>query len=115
MFIVLFFSRISFVSNLLKKRKIDHGGPTKEQRDQCSVDVFVDGKSDKKKKTLHLHCPSPYDTTGIACAETAFALATERNELSQLYGVVTPASVMNKQLQKHLKERGNTTWKIVDN
>lgn len=113
MFIVLFFSKISFVSNLLKKRKIEHGGPTKEQRDQCSVDVYVDAKSETKKKSLHLHCPSPYDTTGIACAETAFALALERKELRDLFGVVTPASVMNKQLQKHLLERGNTTWEIT--
>jgi len=115
MFIVLFFSKFSFVSNLLKKRKIDNGGPTKEQRDQCSVDVFVDARSENKKKTLHLHAPSPYDTTGIACAETAFALALERDKLNQLYGVVTPGAIMTKQLQKHLKERGNTTWKVIDN
>lgn len=113
MILILFFSKISFVRNALKKRKIDNGGPSKEQRKDSFVEVYVDGKSESgKAKTLYLRSPGPYDTTGVACAETALALALERNQLKKIYGVVTPAAVLNKQLQKHLPERGDTTWSI---
>jgi short subunit dehydrogenase-like uncharacterized protein len=115
MFIILFCSKFSFVRNKLKARSIPNGGPNKEQRSDSSVDVYSVAKdANGNTKSLHLHCPGPYDTTGIACGETALALVTERDSLRPVYGVVTPGSVMVKQLQKNLKERGSTTWEIFD-
>lgn len=113
MFLILFFSKVSFVRNFLLKRKIDNGGPSKEQRKDSYVEVYVDGKSESgKTKSLYLRSPGPYDTTGIACAETALALVFDRSKLKKIYGVVTPAAVMNKPLQEHLPERGDITWSI---
>jgi len=115
MMIILFCSRFAFVRNRLKARQFPNGGPSKEQRSDSSVDVYVAAKDAAgKTKSLHLHCPGPYDTTGIACGETALALVLERNNLKPVFGVVTPGSVMAKQLQKNLKERGSTTWEISD-
>jgi short subunit dehydrogenase-like uncharacterized protein len=115
MFVIMFCSKFSWVRNKLKARSFAGGGPSKDQRSDSSVDVYVQAKdSNGKSKSLHLHCPGPYDTTGIACGETALALVLERDSLAPVYGVVTPGSVMTKQLQKHLKERGSTTWEISD-
>lgn len=115
MFVILFCSKFSFVRNKLKTRQIANGGPNKEQRADSSVDVYVTAKdSNGKSKSLHIHCPGPYDTTGVACAETALALVLERQNLAQTFGVVTPGAVMTKQLQQSLKTRGDTTWEITD-
>lgn len=116
MFVILFCSKFSFVRNKLKSRKIDNGGPSKEQRSDSSVDVYVTAKdSNGTSKSLHLHTPGPYDFTGVACGETALALVLERANLAPTYGIVTPGSVMTKQLQKSLKERGSTTWELTEN
>lgn len=115
MFVILFCSKFSFVRNKLRTRQIANGGPTKEQRSDSSVDVYVTAKdTNGKTKSMHIHCPGPYDTTGIACGETALALVLDRPQLNQTFGVVTPGSVMTKQLQKALKTRGSTTWEITD-
>lgn len=115
MFVIMFCSKFSFVRRRLQQRSFANGGPSKEQRSDSSVDVYVTAKdASGKSKSLHLHAPGPYDTTGIACAETALALVQERDHLRPVYGVVTPGSVMAKQLQKTLKERGSTTWEVSD-
>lgn len=115
MLIIMFFSKINFVRKWLISQTIANGGPSKQQRQDSSVDVWILAKDSKgKSKNLHMHCPGPYDTTGIACAETALALTNERDSLKHVFGIVTPGAVMSKQLQKNLKERGGITWEITN-
>ena len=113
LFVIMFFSKISFIRNYLLKQKSTDGGPNKEQRKDTSVDVIIEAKDGQgKKKTLKMKCPGPYDSTGVASAEAALALVYERASLKKTFGVVTPGAVMNKQLQANLQKRGGLSWEI---
>jgi len=107
MFIMMFASRISFVKKILMKRHFTDGGPNKVQRATSSFDFWAHGiDGSKTKKTIHSHCPGPYDTTAICAAEAAFALVNDREQLKPLFGVVTPGAVMASQMLQRLPRKG---------
>jgi len=53
-----------------------------------------------------------YDATGYCAAEVAFILISEGKSIEQSFGVVTPAAIMDSQLQRNLRERAGVTWKF---
>jgi len=103
------FSKFSITRKILLKREISDGGPTKEQRRDSSFDFYVVGKAENsKQKLLHVHGPSPYDTTAIAAAECSFSLINEREEIKQCPGVSTPGVIMTEQMLRRLPCAGVT-------
>jgi short subunit dehydrogenase-like uncharacterized protein len=113
MMFILIFARIALVRNILLKRSFPNGGPTKEQRVDASSDFWVIADSDKKKrKRLHMRTAGAYDATGYCAAEVAFTLINDRTSIAQTFGVVTPAAVMDTQLQRNLRDRAGVTWKF---
>ncbi|XP_049849979.1 saccharopine dehydrogenase-like oxidoreductase [Schistocerca gregaria] len=115
MIIVMYFSKFEIVRNQLLKHSNPSGGPSKSERENCSIDIWVDGKDAAgHQKRLRIHCPGPYDSTGIACAEAALIMATDRENMKKDYGLITPASSMFDQLKHSLREYGKMTYHIED-
>jgi len=116
--IFLVLARFSLTRGLLKKFLPKPGeGPTKQQREKgffnCTVIGYDTSKSKKVVGKVKGSGDPGYKATSLMLGESALCLALQQDQLTDQYGIVTPASGMGQTLVDRLKKAG-MTFDIVD-
>lgn len=126
---ILFFNLFSFTRNLLKKYPkcftlgiFGAGGPTREQVNASSFEMFFNGKGHKKDspstkvtKTVYVKGPeAAYDATSIALLNSAMVILDELDGKNKSNcGVVTPGyAFRHTNYIERIRDLG-LEWKVV--